>query len=144
MDARDALGDLEFQFQDPADQAKYGDRWFRYSELDIMRLPARKLIELEARMGLTIAEVMNGVRASTALGDTAAAWVAIRLVDPDLAGQFDDFNPLTFMIKWEKASGKAPAAESIPATPQPPAEPKPDAKDAPIVLDALPISPTRA
>jgi hypothetical protein len=123
MDARDALGPLEFQFQDEADQAKYGDRWFRYAETDLIRLPARKLIELEARMGMRLVDVMNGMRESTVLGDTAAAWIGVRLVDPELAGPFDEFDPISLMIKWEKASGKADAVETTQVTPQPPAKP---------------------
>lgn len=142
MDARDALGPLEFQFQDPDDQAKFGDRWYRYSELDVMRLPARKLIELEARMGLTVVDVMNGMRASTALGDTAAAWIGVRLVDPDLAGSFNEFNPLTFMIRWRKAEvGKAPAA--TPDTPPPPADSTTSEAESPgptVTLQTLPVT----
>jgi hypothetical protein len=141
MDARDALGPLEFQFQDETDQAKYGDRWYRYAESDVMRLSARKLIELEARMGLKVVEVMNGMRESSILGDTAAAWIGVRLEDPDLAGPFDDFNPATLMIKWRKAEpGKAPAAED---TPKPQAEPEAAQTSDPaptVVLQTSPIA----
>jgi hypothetical protein len=140
MDARDAMGPLEFQFGAEDDQAKYGDRWFRYDESSIMRLPARTLIELEARMGIPVAQVMNEMRAGSMLGDTAAAWIGVRLVDPGLAGPFDDFNPLSLMIKWEKASGKADAG---PVMLPPPAEPEPVPDSEPVLLDVSPTLPTR-
>jgi hypothetical protein len=106
MDARKALAPVEFRFGDPADVERFGDRWFRYSEGDLIRLPARDLIHLEGQLGMPIVEVMNGMRASTILGDTAAAWLGIQAEDPNLAGPFDEFNPITMLITWRKAEAE--------------------------------------
>jgi hypothetical protein len=106
MDARKALAAVEFRFGDPADIERFGDRWFRYSESDLIRLPARSLIHLEGQLGMPIVEVMNGMRLSTVLGDTSAAWLGIHAEDPDLAGPFDEFNPITMLITWRKAQSE--------------------------------------
>jgi len=128
MDARTALDPVEFQFTDPDDVTRYGDRWYRYSERDLIRLPARSLIQLEDELGMPIVDVMNGMRLSTILGDTAAAWLGVRAEDPGLAGTFDAFNPITLMINWRKAvdQGKEQGTtekEAIPPEPVTPALP---------------------
>jgi hypothetical protein len=108
-----ALPPAWFRFTDPEDQALYGDRWFVFKEADMLRLRARELIALETDLGMPIVAVMNGFRESTALGDTAAAWMGVRAADLTLAGEFDQFNCVTNMIEWT-------------ATP-----PEPDPKDEP-------------
>ncbi len=100
MDINRALAPLQFRFVHDKDVQKYGPDWFRYSEADFIRRPARELIELEGELGMPIVDVMNGVRAGSALGDTAGAWLGVRETDPDLAGPFDEFNPVTMMIEW--------------------------------------------
>jgi hypothetical protein len=109
MRASEALGPVEFQFTDPDDVARYGDRWYRFSEADLIRRPARELIALEGQLGMPMPDVMNGFRMSSALGDLAAAWIGVRDADPALAGTFGDFNPLTLLITWRTAvdEGKA-------------------------------------
>jgi hypothetical protein len=110
MNKSKLMDPVEFRFTDPQDVEQYGDRWYRYAEEDLARFPARTLIELEGALGMPIVDVMNGMRASTVLGDTAAAWIGVRAVDPQLAGGFDSFNPLTLLIEWRPArEGKAPA-----------------------------------
>lgn len=143
-----ALDPLEFRFTDPDDAGKFGDGWFVYSEADIMRKPARELIELEVAMGLAIVSVMNGMRQGSVIGDTAATWIAVREVDPARAGEFDAFNPITMAIEWRAAEGKAPAAEAA-STPEPQDSGLPVAGHQPdttsgrtdtVVLQVLPIS----
>jgi hypothetical protein len=123
--ARKALNPVEFRFSDPADVEKYGDRWFRYSELEIMRLPARELIELEGMLGMPIPDMMNGMRMSSILGDTAGAWLGVRAVDEKLAGDFDSFNPITMLIEWRPAvdEGKDQAPTESATAPDAPATP---------------------
>jgi hypothetical protein len=103
MKESEALGPLEFRFLDPEDQAQFGDRWYRYSEADLIRMRARDLMALEAEMNTPVLGVMNGVRNSTTLGDLAAAWLGVRAVDPALAGPFAEFNPLSLAIDWRSS-----------------------------------------
>lgn len=111
-----ALDPLEFRFTEPQDAGKYGDRWYLYDEAYWLRLRARDLMDLESEMDLTMVTVMNGVRARTTLGDTAAAWMSVYRVDPAVAGSFDEFNPVTNLIEWRPAEGKAEAVpEAAPA-----------------------------
>jgi len=114
-----ALDPLEFRFTDPQDAAKYGDGWYLYDEAAFLRLRARALIELEGTLGMSMVAVMNGMRASTTLGDTAATWLALRAVNPELAGEFDDFNPVTNLIEWREVEGKAEAPEVTEPEPVP-------------------------
>lgn len=124
MDLNQLLRPIRFRFNDPADVERYGDRWFVYSEAQIVRLPARKLIELELELGMTLLDAMNGSRESTVLGDLAAAWLAVHLEDPALAGKFNDFSPLIMLTTWEAATaedlGKAPATLPPPEKPRRP------------------------
>jgi len=107
-----ALDPLEFRFTDPEDVQKYGDRWFTYDEGKYLRMRARDLIELEGEIGTPMIVVMNGVRNSTTLGDTAAAWLGVRTKDEGLAGSFETFNPITNLIEWRDPSeGKEQAPE---------------------------------
>jgi hypothetical protein len=126
MHASKLLDPVDFRFTDPRDVERYGDRWYRYAEGDLARLPAQTLIGLEAELGMPIVDVMNGMRMSSVLGDTAAAWIGVRDVDPKLAGPFSEFNPITMLIDWRPASeGKAEgttAQEELPGLPPPPAD----------------------
>lgn len=111
-----ALDPLEFRFTDPDDVQKYGGDWFTYSEGAFLRLRARDLMELEGEIGSPMVVVMNGMRASTTLGETVAAWLGVRTKSVDLAGSFDDFNPITNLIEWRDAdAGKAPPSDPVPA-----------------------------
>jgi hypothetical protein len=142
-----AMDPLEFRFTDAEDIGKYGEGWFVFDEGYWLRLRARDLIELETMLGVPIVHMMNGFRSSTSLGDTAAAWLGVRAVDPARAGDFDEFNPLTNTIEWRKVKpGKAPAPE---ATPEPqestlPTEslllPMTSGTPATVVLPSMPIA----
>lgn len=126
MQRIDALAPVEFRFTEPEDTKVYGDRWYRYAEEDLIRTPARELIELEAELGMPIVDVMNGMRLRTVLGELSVAWLGVRAVDPQLAGPFDDFNPMALSLTWRPAEGKAEAGTApepdAPATPPPPAD----------------------
>lgn len=111
-----ALGPCWFRFMDSEDQGKYGDRWYKYDEGAILRRRADFLIALETDLGMPVVSVMNGFRASTVLGDSAAAWIAIREVDPARAGDFDQFNPITMMIEWSKTEPEPGPKDEEPAT----------------------------
>jgi hypothetical protein len=116
-----ALDPLEFRFTDPEDIEKYGDEWFTYDEARYLRMRARDLISLEGKIGSPMVVVMNGVRNSTTLGDTVAAWLGVRARNKGTAGPFDDFNPITNLIEWrDAAEGKEEAPEvTEPALPDP-------------------------
>lgn len=103
-----ALGPVWFRFTNPDDAGKYGDQWFRYNEEEIMRLRARALIELETDLGMPLPVAMNGFRASSVVGDTAAAWIGVRMADPSLAGDFDDFDIASMSIEWSMAEPTRP------------------------------------
>jgi hypothetical protein len=140
--AERALPPMEFRFTDADDIGKYGDGWFTFDEGYWLRRPARELIELETELGTPLIYVLNGSRSSTAFGDTAAAWLGVRITDPARAGEFDSFNPLVMTIEWRKAEGKAPAAPA--ATPElPVAGRSPSTTSetpATVVLQNLPIA----
>lgn len=114
-----ALPPLEFQFTNPADVAKYGDRWYRYSEADIIRRPARELMSLESQTGIPMIDMMNGVRISSVAAELAATWIAVRDVDPVLAGEFDGYNPVVMAALWRSAvdEGKD-SSESVESGPE--------------------------
>lgn len=99
-----AMGPVWFRFTDPEDVARYGGVWYRYSEEDLVRQRADRLIPLEAEMGMSLVAVMNGFRSSTVLGESAAAWLGVREADSAKAGTFDEFNPITMMIEWSKTA----------------------------------------
>lgn len=114
--ALQALDPIEVRFsEEGGDRERYGDRWYRYDEAALIRLPAREQIKLEREIGTTLVSVMNGVRISSTFGDLAAAWLAVRAADPLLAGSFDDFEPLIKLAEWRAAEdedqGKAPEPE---------------------------------
>jgi hypothetical protein len=96
------LKPLRFRFTDAQDIADYGERWYIYDESAITSMRARDLMPLEQELGLPLADVMNGVRQSSIMGDMAGAWLALKL-DPefgDKAPAFADFNPVVMLLKW--------------------------------------------
>ncbi len=117
---------MEFQFTEPEDVKAYGDRWYSYSEPALIRRPARELLQLEAHLGLPLVDVMNGMRVSATIGTLAAAWIGVRDFDVKLAGDFDDFNPLTLTITWRLAVVDEGKDESTDTPPPPDAGPPPD------------------
>lgn len=114
-----ALDPIWLRFTDPEDVEKYGDRWFKYDEGAILRLRADKLIALETDLGMPLVSLMNGFRGNSALGDTAAAWLAVRSVNFSLAGDFDTFTPVTMAIEWT-GSDPEPAPKEESPEPMPP------------------------
>jgi len=123
MEKHEALPPIEMRFTDPADVEKYGDRWYTYDETSLILRSARELMLIEHGLGMGLFDVMNGVRGRTVLGDTAAAWLAVREVDPELAGEFNSFNPVTMLIVWRGKGKDQPAAETPEVTPPPPDSP---------------------
>lgn len=155
MRASQAYPPIEFRFLHDEDIAKYGDRWWLYNESALIRMPVRSLIELESALGMPLVSAMNGIRMKTVLGDTAGAWMAIRAADPELAGSFDDFNPLIMLTEWRpwQNEGKEPGdTEEIPietdtqpgqengSHPSPPLQSTTSEKMDTVVLQNLPIS----
>lgn len=128
MRGSQVLNPVEFQFTDPEDVAKYGDRWYRYSEAELIRRPARELVKLEAELGMPLVDAMNGMRMSSVLGDLASTWIGVRDYDVKLAGPFDEWSPLTFLVTWRPAvdEGKAEPAETETDTPPPLGDGSPD------------------
>lgn len=126
------LKPLRFQFTEPDDARVYGDRWYVYDENQIARLPARELAKLELQIGLPLIEVMTEFRRNTTMSRLAVAWLAIRLVDPDTAGTFDDFSPLIMLVNWhlvpedeapkETMQGPLDRADSTTSSSSPPVE----------------------
>lgn len=137
MDASQALGPVMFQFTDPEDVKLYGERWYRYSEEDLIRTRARDLIALEMELGTSVVNVMNGSRMHSTLGDLAAAWLGVRAHDPELAGPFEKFNPLTLAITWKHPDDVDEVDEGKAG------EPEPTMTSAPtdtVTLPTLPIA----
>lgn len=111
---------LRFRFTAAEDVALYGDRWWVYDESAWAELPARRLMALEQAIGAPLVEVMAGVRASSAFGDMAAAWLAMTLDPETLVGAYATFNPHTMLMEWDSVpegepAVEAPKAETLPA-----------------------------
>lgn len=110
-----ALDPVWFRFTDPQDAGKFGDRWYKYDEGAVLRLRSQELIRLETDLGMPIIAVMNGFRDSTVLGDTAAAWLGVRAVDPARAGDFDQFDIVSMMLEWSKDAPEPDPKDESPA-----------------------------
>ncbi|MCW2768474.1 MAG: hypothetical protein JWO11_4433 [Nocardioides sp.] len=93
----------QLRFTDPDDIKVYGDGWYVYDEAQIVRLDARRLVALEVQIGRPMAAVIDANRAGSVFGELAAAWLAVHLVDPGLAGEFDQFSPLIMLVDWERS-----------------------------------------
>lgn len=111
--ARDWLR-LEFTFTHSEDVARYGSDPYLYDERELVSMPALDLAAIEAETGMTIKDMINGLRESVTLADRAAVWWAMTRVRemPPLS----EFNVRTMLIEWEKA----PADESGKEAPAPP------------------------
>jgi len=101
-----ALDPMDLRFTEKVDQEKYGKRWFTYDEAALLRLPGRELLVIEEQIGMPLPSVLNGFRRNSVLGDLGVAWIAVRAHDPKLAGDFDEFTPITMAIEWRKTPGK--------------------------------------
>ena len=106
MKQESLLRPLRFRFTADDDVKLYGDGWYVYDESELVRLPFRKLIALEAEVG-RLADVMNGVRGDTIAGTAAGVWLAVHLADADLAGKFADFDPVVLLLEWDEAAPEA-------------------------------------
>jgi hypothetical protein len=105
-----AIKPMDVRFLAPEDIEKYGDEWFTYDELAIMTMPARELIDLEREMDMPLVGVMNGFRESSVLGDTGAAWIAMRLAGRTTP--WEKFDPAILLAEWRVSPGKAPEPAS--------------------------------
>jgi hypothetical protein len=111
MDKNAVISPLRFRFTEQRDVEKYGSDWYVYDELNIITAPARVLIPLEREMEMAITDVMDGVRNSSVLGDTGAAWLAMYFAGKHTP--WSEFNPCSMLLEWEaNPEGKAAAGES--------------------------------
>ena len=116
--AKTALPPMGFRFTHESDIAAYGDQWFTYDETEIMLLPVEELIFLEESTDAVLVDIMNGIRASSVLGELCGSWIALRMHDEKLAGEFKDYRPMVKWIEW----GPAPKKESLPEEDRPTVE----------------------
>jgi hypothetical protein len=100
MEKSALLRPMQVRFTEPRDVERYGDGWHTYDELALVTTPARDLIRLEARLGLTIVDAMRGMRESSVLGDTAAAWLALQMGGSEIP--FEDFSPAIMLAVWRE------------------------------------------
>lgn len=144
MDEKRLLAPLRFRFTEPEDTGRYGARWYVYDEHKLVRKPARDLVGLEAELGMTLISAMNGFRADSALGNLAGCWMAVREVDPERAGLFDDFSPMIMLVAYEPVpadevdQGKAEEA-TPPSQDSPPPEHLSETPPT-VVLQSLPAT----
>lgn len=113
MDKDSLLDDMEVQFA-PEDHEKYGAGWYTYSELAIVSMRARELMELEALFGVPMPAIMDAFRKDATYANLACAWLAC-----GRPGEWKDFNPMIMLAEWrtkEKAAepGKSLAERSAP------------------------------
>lgn len=98
MDKTALLKPLQVRFTEPDDIERYGADWHTYDELALVTTPARDLMRLEAELGITLVDAMRGVRESSVLGDTAAAWIAVRAGGSNVS--FEEFSPAIMLAVW--------------------------------------------
>jgi len=101
MDERRLMAPIRFRFTEPEDIERWGGDWYVYDEHKLVRKPARELVQLEAELGMTLINAMNGFRSDSVLGNLAGCWMAVREVDAERAGPFDDFSPVIMLITYE-------------------------------------------
>lgn len=111
------LAPRRFRFTESDDVKQYGDRWYVYDESQIMRLPARRLIQLEGQLGMPLVHVMNSVRSDSVTGNLAAEWLAVHLVEPEIAGDFEQFSPAVMLTEWETVPDETNAMAAAPLDP---------------------------
>lgn len=110
---------IQFTFTEPEDVKAYGSEPYLYDEYALVAMPARTLANLEDLIGGTpIPEVMNGVRANSSFADLQATWLAMHLTAgrPDPMPAFDEYNPHTMAIQWDKPSPELLGKDSAPPT----------------------------
>lgn len=126
MRSRSLLPPVRFRFVDESDIARFGDGWFAYDESAIVRLPARRLVALEAAIGLPLAQAMTDFADDKVMGRLAVTWIGVHLADPNLAGDFDKYEPAVFLINIEFGPVPAEPQEDVAAPlDQPPSESSP-------------------
>ncbi len=108
------LAPLRFKFTDERDAKAYGNPddpggWWTYDETAFAELPNEKLFELERHLG-SIPDVLQGGRDQTVLGGHKASWMVIHRANPDVAGEFRDYQPRALLIYWEHAPADEPAS----------------------------------
>lgn len=103
MRSRSALKPYRFRFTDEADVARFGDGWYVYDESAIVRMPARQQMRIEAALGegLKLVQVMEDFANDGIMGRLGATWIGVHLADPAVAGDFDKYEPLVFLINFE-------------------------------------------
>lgn len=117
MNKQALLAPLQVRFTEDKDVGQWGSDWYVYDELALVTTPARDLMRLEAELGVPLVDVMEGVRSSSVLGDTGAAWLALRMAGVDIT--FLEFSPAIMLAEWRKRpdevdEGKDPGAVSLP------------------------------
>ncbi|MEU7904107.1 hypothetical protein [Actinoplanes sp. NPDC049118] len=111
---------FRFRFTDEADVARFGDRWYVYDETAIVRMPARQQARLEAALGgLKLVRVMTEFAEDGVMGRLAATWIGVHLAAPDLAGDFDKYEPLVFLVHFEQILDEPQEDVAVPLDPTP-------------------------
>jgi hypothetical protein len=107
-----------FRFTTEADQKQYGDGWYVWDEAKIAHLPAHELATLEAEIGTALVRVFEGARRDLVAGNLPATWLAIRAVDPDIAGPYAKYAPLIMFVEWDSVpADEAPESDLDPLEP---------------------------
>jgi len=111
MDKDSLVDDLQFRFA-PEDREAYGGDWHTYSELDMISMRGRDLMQLEALFGVPMPDLMRAFRADATYATMAVAWIA--------AGrpvEWREFNPLIMQLEWRaKPIGDEPGKSQVPAS----------------------------
>lgn len=94
-----------FRFTEPEDAAAYGDGWWTWDEAAAVRLPTRKLIELEETVGMPLRLAIQLFHEDLARGALAVMWVALHLGGHKV--EWDDFNPIWLATDWERIPQEA-------------------------------------
>ena len=102
MRSRSLLAPFRFRFTDAGDVARFGDGWYVYDEAAIVRMPARQQALLEAAIGLPLVQVMGDFVNDRIMGRLAATWIGVHLAAPNLAGDFDKYEPLILLVQFEQ------------------------------------------
>lgn len=118
---KSTLPPMRFRFTEPDDVAKYGGDWTAYDEAQLLRVPARQLIEIEKTIGMSLAWMINRSHLDYTDATLAAMWVSRRLAGAD--DDFATFEPLVLLADWEAVRSGDDADPPAPASSSSTSEP---------------------
>jgi hypothetical protein len=102
----DELKPARWRFTAKDDVEAYGDRWWTFDPIALIRLRARELMKIEETIGMPIVVMLRKLVERTTLGQFATMWVSMHMAGHPVV--WDEFDPTVFTTEWEAVSDEAP------------------------------------